>query len=847
MQDLTCNKCHSKFDRHRNIPRLLPTCGHTFCTECIISLMQVSDKITCPEDDIIFSNFDPNRGIDCFPANVSLMNLIVRSTFQSKPEEKKETPKENSKSHFCKQHQKVADLICLTDKKIICSKCALFGDHKNHDIKELEDFKQLVKTRVTDFSSEIEKVKKASIKIQNLENISFSNLKIETKKSELFKNIEEICSELKTAINKKEIQTKEKIEIAFEKVFEHAVLISNEAKNMLHKKEVLCKKLEKSNNLLANQEMDFDFFLDNFFSDKEIIFQTKQMNAEFDSFENVSKSILDVKLQNISILVSVENFKEGLGGIITVYDKNVESKNEINPVQTQESYQILPKPQSSLILSDKIPGSTIIPDGKDISPVQDFNKNNKNSKNSTKKRKTEDFSAKMLMNKKNKKMIQSDSSINNSHDSKKFKASQSKIVHIEQESNSEIWPVNNQMEDSSANNSQEEEQIKDVKDQFNDESYSKIEGNNFRESSFSKSNVDEADFENEPIFDDINQNSGDKLMEEAMSNDIFNENQKKNTSFLKNNSKNFGNNAKRYVDNNFGTTNNDNQINPDIGFEEYDNNQNDNLVKKRTFYMNPGHHQSMVKTPLTKNQANVINQRSYTGFAMPGLAEFVQNEAVGNNPQFKTSSTMNRNKIMTTTNANPGGYFLSQQSVNNQGLIGLKDGLALNKNRSEFNQYSLLKGNEEDEYEYVDSKNLFENDLRMRTDSGPFLSSFKTDDEFEINLSSKSINASKIPDILRSIMKNKKAKILNLSYNYLNEKGVEIVLDKIASHPSIDTINFTGNAIDESVFDMLVKKGKTFSKRIRNVIMKEVKSFKSMANIKKQINVLKRMNIKVEI
>lgn len=36
----------------------------------------------------------------------------------------------------CQQHQAEMVVVCLTCKRRVCPKCALFGGHKDHDVKE---------------------------------------------------------------------------------------------------------------------------------------------------------------------------------------------------------------------------------------------------------------------------------------------------------------------------------------------------------------------------------------------------------------------------------------------------------------------------------------------------------------------------------------------------------------------------------------------------------------------------------------------------------------------------------------------------------------------------------------
>ena len=39
----------------------------------------------------------------------------------------------------CLLHSLPADLLCIEDECIICCKCALFGEHKGHEVEALED------------------------------------------------------------------------------------------------------------------------------------------------------------------------------------------------------------------------------------------------------------------------------------------------------------------------------------------------------------------------------------------------------------------------------------------------------------------------------------------------------------------------------------------------------------------------------------------------------------------------------------------------------------------------------------------------------------------------------------
>ena len=40
----------------------------------------------------------------------------------------------------CPDHQKMVELICMEDKELLCSHCAIFGGHRDHELKTFEEF-----------------------------------------------------------------------------------------------------------------------------------------------------------------------------------------------------------------------------------------------------------------------------------------------------------------------------------------------------------------------------------------------------------------------------------------------------------------------------------------------------------------------------------------------------------------------------------------------------------------------------------------------------------------------------------------------------------------------------------
>ena len=106
----------------------------------------------------------PRKDVRHFPKNYGLIkdfhrnganNISVETIIQnqSAANEKKfnsnklllesVSPKSQSKEKesfidFCTEHNKKLEIVCLTDKMKICVSCALFGNHKNHEVKEVD-------------------------------------------------------------------------------------------------------------------------------------------------------------------------------------------------------------------------------------------------------------------------------------------------------------------------------------------------------------------------------------------------------------------------------------------------------------------------------------------------------------------------------------------------------------------------------------------------------------------------------------------------------------------------------------------------------------------------------------
>ena len=77
MNNLVCPKCKTNYDLSRKLPRLFPNCGHTFCSECLLKMLKrKKNKFCCPRDNVKCDAIVFERGLDYFPINFAIKNLI---------------------------------------------------------------------------------------------------------------------------------------------------------------------------------------------------------------------------------------------------------------------------------------------------------------------------------------------------------------------------------------------------------------------------------------------------------------------------------------------------------------------------------------------------------------------------------------------------------------------------------------------------------------------------------------------------------------------------------------------------------------------------------------------------
>lgn len=345
---MSCKFCQNLFDCKERVPRMIFKCGHSICTSCLkIYLNSNKENFICPEDNKKIEIKDKN--LDSFPQNYALVNIIQQKDNSEKKTFEENTFKNlNNKSFeeqsdslislnlgdLCIDHKKKLDIICLTCRKTICYQCALFENHKNHQVKQQNEFLQefiSVKNEIAQIKNNINEKKKIlnlfDEKLSNLLNKNSINIDLRIEETfrvfieKLKKQKESLFEEKKKCFANFKEMLRTKIKCSFD--FENDINIwknrineiinsnkndMNEAFNTITKvkKENLIKKgksfIEKISDILENCEKNTEEFTTNL-EIKETI------NLDQNLFELFSPEInLESLLLNFDLKESI-NFK----------------------------------------------------------------------------------------------------------------------------------------------------------------------------------------------------------------------------------------------------------------------------------------------------------------------------------------------------------------------------------------------------------------------------------------------------------------------------------------------------------------------------------------------------------
>ncbi|XP_068754227.1 tripartite motif-containing protein 2-like isoform X2 [Montipora capricornis] len=132
-ESIECSICCETFDDQQHCPRLLPSCGHSFCTSCLQSLLK-KNAINCPT---CRSTVSAPAGLAALPKNFALLD-ILRSLPQKESDDLQ-------LCQICDDEKHPATSCCLDCKEYMCKDAARLHTRqkmaRDHCVVSLDELK----------------------------------------------------------------------------------------------------------------------------------------------------------------------------------------------------------------------------------------------------------------------------------------------------------------------------------------------------------------------------------------------------------------------------------------------------------------------------------------------------------------------------------------------------------------------------------------------------------------------------------------------------------------------------------------------------------------------------------
>lgn len=286
---MNCTNCKSSFNLTSHKPFILSKCGHNICSQCIGK----SSKL---------------KAIDCSCGQKTEIKKIYENN--SLMDAMSETKK-------CEKHKKDFEAFCDNDKTVLCVKCIIESEHKNHKLIAID---KAVKIQKEIFVTQLNSIKEK----ENFINIFFNEIDnkikiIEDDYNEEKKKQKLFFDEIYQMIKKREEDNEEKITT----IFKDQITILKSAKETVSKIKDNFSGLQEEEKVI-NQVRDIDFLLQMSENEKKIeeikefkIEELKQKLSKSENINNLSSTLnkieeitkildhlkhLQKKYQNITVI-----------------------------------------------------------------------------------------------------------------------------------------------------------------------------------------------------------------------------------------------------------------------------------------------------------------------------------------------------------------------------------------------------------------------------------------------------------------------------------------------------------------------------------------------------------------
>jgi len=318
IKEPSCQICFNKYDSDTHCPRILPHCGHTLCTMCLLHLFDSPNRqLICPFDKKKYAI--PKCDLIHFPKNFSLLQIIE--------------DKLSEIVDCCQEHKKKFDCVCLDCRETICPGCAA-ANHIGHKVES----KQQV---ILQINSKVDRMDELIGLVDNHPNKVFKKVEslLEARENNLKRSVEAKFAEYQNLLLNKKQEVLNAITHNFslqrKNIHEKYTRLDEESTLMnvvLTWKEQAKKKINNWRALSAN-DIAYEIHEE----------QVELVGPQIEEWKNQIESKIDIKelssrLDKIDVEFDEENLPQAIAKICTVKNNNVDEetkqdKNEIIELQ----------------------------------------------------------------------------------------------------------------------------------------------------------------------------------------------------------------------------------------------------------------------------------------------------------------------------------------------------------------------------------------------------------------------------------------------------------------------------------------------------------------------------------
>lgn len=319
---------------------------------------------------VVMNNFHAPMNHFLAMPNFNVVNS-PRTLFSPNRAEVDTGAREQSIGRVCSEHQTKAQLVCLTDRKVICTNCALFGVHKGHDYLKFDEFVDDCRSKMAPVLSSSRKSDFALFLSEKQKSIKKFEAKIEEKKKRMFEQIERVAQDIRNSLREQEEQARRAVLARFEKfdaMVKHLVQMSSEGRAQV---ENVLSTLEKIEMTLNSDIPDVEFLLGNLGPDGQFDSATrvKSLASRLDQkralvVDEVERQLGDLQVRpNQALLAELRNCfvrvsSAESGPLRRLNTRKSSQKGSARVLQSTEKQRRMDK-QSSLNKAGKLVGNSV--------------------------------------------------------------------------------------------------------------------------------------------------------------------------------------------------------------------------------------------------------------------------------------------------------------------------------------------------------------------------------------------------------------------------------------------------------------------------------------------------------